>query len=666
MKNIPYRQIHLDFHTSPYIDGVGARYNEEDFVSVLKNAHVNSINLFAKCHHGYYYYPTQVGMMHPELDFDLFGSQVKICRENNMRVIAYTCVAWNEKVAKEHPEWMCIDFQGVRGAKRPIDCDYVTWNSLCINQESYKQLLMKEIEEIYKNYKPDGFWIDIVTGRTCTCNDCVDEMFDMGLNPKDIRDVKKHDRYAEIKFCQEFSKYIKELDENLQVYYNSFPSELENGDDYSLSSKHKREYFDFMDIESLPSEEWGYSHFPIAINYLNHHSDTCLTMMNGKFHMAWGDFGSLRNLKALEYECYRAIANGARVCIGDQMHPSGQLDKTVYDRIGKIFKSIEEKEPYLVGLDKVSQVGVIIAESVCQDTDPHDSSHTQEGVYRVLTELHIPFDFIDFYDSLEKYKLLILPDEVVLSKDMADKLNQYVQLGGKLLVTGKSGVDETNDKFMIHRMPCEFNGKSKHTTRYVQLGDQFEQLPNMHHVMYEQGYTVSSTGEVLGYIVEPYFNRSFSKFCSHRQTPGKLEASKEPCIVKNEDIVYISSPLFTDYCKNGYKVHRDILDACITMLLKERLIVTNASSLTEFSVRENAEQYVIHTLNYVIEKKCKKLSTIENDFIAMDIEVAFRCEEPRSITHFNSGHTIDFSYEDGYASFIIPLLRGHDMIIIEK
>ena len=59
-----YRQIHLDFHTSEHIPAVGAAFDPADFVATLKAAHVNSITIFAKCHHGWSYYPTKVGAPH--------------------------------------------------------------------------------------------------------------------------------------------------------------------------------------------------------------------------------------------------------------------------------------------------------------------------------------------------------------------------------------------------------------------------------------------------------------------------------------------------------------------------------------------------------------------------------------------------------------------------
>jgi hypothetical protein len=57
MLTLPMRQVHLDFHTAGQIPGVGADWDSEAFVETLRRAHVNSINLFARGHHGYVYYP---------------------------------------------------------------------------------------------------------------------------------------------------------------------------------------------------------------------------------------------------------------------------------------------------------------------------------------------------------------------------------------------------------------------------------------------------------------------------------------------------------------------------------------------------------------------------------------------------------------------------------
>ena len=54
--DLNFRQIHMDFHTSEAIPDIAQQFNPEDFAKTLKNAHVNSITCFARCHHGWRYY----------------------------------------------------------------------------------------------------------------------------------------------------------------------------------------------------------------------------------------------------------------------------------------------------------------------------------------------------------------------------------------------------------------------------------------------------------------------------------------------------------------------------------------------------------------------------------------------------------------------------------
>ena len=45
-----FRQVHLDFHTSEKIDGIGSRFDKKQFQNALKKGHIESITLFSKCH----------------------------------------------------------------------------------------------------------------------------------------------------------------------------------------------------------------------------------------------------------------------------------------------------------------------------------------------------------------------------------------------------------------------------------------------------------------------------------------------------------------------------------------------------------------------------------------------------------------------------------------
>ena len=78
---VAHRQVHLDFHTSELIPGIGEQFNKKQFQEALKLGNVNQINIFSKGCHSWSYYPTKVGKMHPNLEFDLMGAQIEACHE---------------------------------------------------------------------------------------------------------------------------------------------------------------------------------------------------------------------------------------------------------------------------------------------------------------------------------------------------------------------------------------------------------------------------------------------------------------------------------------------------------------------------------------------------------------------------------------------------------
>ncbi len=110
------RQVHLDFHTSPFIPDVGTEFDAKAFARTLKQAHVNSVTIFAKCHHGMCYFPTRSGVIHPALKGkDLMGQMIEALHREGIRAPIYVTVAWEEDAANKHPEWRQMRANGTFG-----------------------------------------------------------------------------------------------------------------------------------------------------------------------------------------------------------------------------------------------------------------------------------------------------------------------------------------------------------------------------------------------------------------------------------------------------------------------------------------------------------------------------------------------------------------------
>ena len=115
MKKEIQRQIHLDFHTSEFIEDIGIDFNPTEFGETLKNAHVNSVTLFARCHHGWLYYPSKKHphLIHPNLNNkNLLIEQIEACHKQGIKAPIYTTVPWDGRVMRENPEWLSLDENG--------------------------------------------------------------------------------------------------------------------------------------------------------------------------------------------------------------------------------------------------------------------------------------------------------------------------------------------------------------------------------------------------------------------------------------------------------------------------------------------------------------------------------------------------------------------------
>ena len=222
-----------------------------------------------------------------------------------------------------------------------------------------------------------------------------------------------------------------------------------------------------IEVESLPGGGWGYTHFAVMSRYVRNFGLEYLGM-DGRFHRTWGDFGSLRNQAALDYECFRMLAQAGKCSIGDQMHPRGRLEPAVYNRIGNTYKSVEEKEPWCIGARAVTEIGVL---STSKSTLAGLVATSDAGAINILTELHYQFDVLDRDSDFSRYKVLILPDSHRFDQGLLQKVRSYLAGGGKLILSHESGLDVEGKQFVMEEMGVEYLGPSPYQGDY---GDYFE------------------------------------------------------------------------------------------------------------------------------------------------------------------------------------------------
>lgn len=664
-----FRQIHLDFHTSPAIPGIGKGFDKQQYQETLKKGHVDSITTFALCHHGWSYYDTKVGKRHPELDFDLLRAQFDASKEIDVNVPIYLTAGVHSMMAEEHPEWREVSADGSYAGwtTSPLKPGFKT---MCFNTP-YLDHLCEQIREVVALFPNcDGIFLDIISQGPCCCEYCMESMQEKGFDPEKDEDRKAHAAQVLENYYIQTTKAATDADPNMPIFHNS--GHITRGKNDILK------YFSHLELESLPTGGWGYDHFPMSAKYCKK-IDKDFLGMTGKFHTTWGEFGGYKHPNALRYECAAMLAFGSKCSVGDQLHPNGILDDSTYSIIGEAYKEVEEKEAWCDDTINIADIAVLSSDAVNQCRD----SAADIGVCRVLLESHYLFDMIDADMAFDGYKMLILPDDIRISDELKMKLDAYLAAGGKLMLTGDSGLNEDGTEFQFD-IGAKFAGKNDFEPDYLMPIDELQaEFLNSPLVMYCTSNKINvDQGRSLGKVENSYFNRSYKHYCSHQHTPNNPEDCQYDCGSLNGNILYLAHPVFSIYRGLGAVAYKQYAVKAIDMLLGEdKSLTVNLPSTARISLMDQTKENrsILHLLyaNTInrggamqlsggnLESKARSVEVIEELLPLRDIEVTLKSAKPvKKVTLEPQGQELDFTQNGDEISLKIDEFSCHQMVVL--
>jgi hypothetical protein len=671
-----YRQIHLDFHTSEHIAGVGEHFDPVDFVTTLKKANVNSITVFAKCHHGWSYYPTKVGRVHPNLTRpDLMGEMINALKDADIESPVYITVQWDEQTAHEHPEWRALCATNTFSGEIAMDRSSAkqlspAWHALCLNHAALRKLILDQAREVASNYNVPGLFFDIVMANDCVCTACIDRMLANGLDPEDAHDRRTNDEAVLEQFRDETSAALFAQFPNLRVFYNEGHISKRGPERYKA--------YTHLEIESLPTGGWGYNHLPtsaryaatLGLEYLSH---------TGKFHAGWGEFGGFKHPDALEYECAQMVALGSKCLIGDAFHPGGMIDHDTYERIAPAYARIAKLEPFLEGAQQVSEIAILSAEHMNPGAGRNHPG--DDGAVQMLLELHRPFDVVDLGVRFENYRLIILPDEIPVDDALAQRLESYVAGGGKLLASWHSGRDGKGGFALDFGLGIEAESTGFAPNYAVMNGSLDIRIPTSPVVFYDDALRVRAQGaDVLGEIRQPYFNRTYQHFSSHLHAAADINAKPLGVAASiHHGRAYVAYPIFRLYRAVGQPIYRYIVDALIEKLMPEPIVTADLPSAGRLSLthQEDKKRHVLHLLYGAPQLRGKAMPMDAGGTRTMEIiediptigPISARVRLPQNPVRLYdvlSGEPLDWTLAaDGAVQVTVPRMRIHAALAFE-
>ena len=381
--------------------------------------------------------------------------------------------------------------------------------------------------------------------------------------------------------------------------------------------------------------------------------------MSGKFHKSWGEFGGFKHPNAIRYEAASMIAWGAHCNFGDQLHPSGIMDKTTYANIGQAYEYVEKIEDY--GIGGMPEARLAVWRSFSQKAD--------EGLTKMLLETHVNFDVANGVKDLNQFDVIIIPNAPCLSESDACRINTFVAKGGALIVLGQGALNAQSGKILLD-IGADYVGEAQIDIDYLVLGESLKKdlvaSPFLNYVPAIRVKPHPGT-EVLATIREPYFSRTIAAFSGHQNTPYKLEDAAHPGIIKKGKVIFFAHNLGSMYFDHGAVIHRDVFLKAVQMLHKKPMVETELPSAGRISLLHQPQhrRYVVH-LMYGPNTRRGCCDVVED--LPLLYEVPLRVSLPKKVKRcyqIPEQNDLPFRTEKNIISLVVPSFSCHTGIVLE-
>ena len=165
---------------------------------------------------------------------------------------------------------------------------------------------------------------------------------------------------------------------------------------------------------------------------------------------------------------------------------------------------------------------------------------------------------------------------------------------------GESALDERKQRFLLD-VGADYLGPANYDEDFTVAGEKLRRdLVASPFLNYEAALRSrpQAGAEVLATLHEPYFNRTYGQFCSHQNTPNRLETAPHPAALRKGRVVFLPHRLGKLYYEHGARVHRDLFANALALIYSRPMVQTSLPSAGRVSLMHQPQhrRYVAHLL----------------------------------------------------------------------
>lgn len=656
-----HRAVHFDFHTNPGIYNIAEGFDAATFAERLKSANVDYINFFCQCNRGFAYYPTKVGIKYPGLRGDMFGDILRECHKRGIGVTGYLNTWLMHEHQHRHPDWNQMDKDG--RIYRDPENDPNFFRTLCFNNPDYREFAFSVIREICE-YDIDGLFCDCTEYFPCRCNHCVEEMTKQGIDVNDDSAVLKFAQDAMRSFSEEVKKI---LGNDKYLYLNGAPYHA------------YRDILTHVELECLPGGHWGYDYFWQHASYARNLQKTRI-YMTGRFKGGWGDFGGYKGKVSLEHDVYDALCNNYVPSVGDHMHPAENIIPGIYKDVGDIFGKVMQYEKYTNDAEFKADIGVITWSTGYLGDE-------YAGLARIFGELHLGYEIVHADMDISRFKLVVLPEGVLVDDMLKTKLESFIANGGKILSTGSGGlrapqnwppvqgrfytnedieIPEDTD-FALSEYNLEYCGRDISNSSYYKFKTLPEGTAEMPWSMYSEGILMKAKNDadVRASYIKPYFNKHWDGVHSYFYTPPEKETEHSAAVVCGS-VAHICFNVFTAHNLVAIKEHKLLVKQLIEELLPNSIVktVSGIPSTARVTLTGTDDYSLLHVKVTYPETR-GKFTVVEEHITQPAGAVVSVRGEYESVSLLPAETPVESRIENGRTIITLPQITGYDMFLLK-
>jgi hypothetical protein len=587
------------------------------------------------------YYPTAVPFHYASPNLppgrDMFGDTLREAHARKIRVVGrYDFSKTRKEVFDAHPEWFFRQSSG-----QPVV--YNGLYSTCINGGYYRQHVIKILSEGLEKYDVDGLFFNMFgnqardySGRyvgLCHCESCKRLFRD--TYHREIPEQPDDDyRKFMFKSSREVAAAIGDLIRAKRPKAGYF--------------NYIQEYTDGIMAESntavaRPLPLWPYSASMNVNRARNSQPGKMSINLNMQFVDFWWRFATVPPSE-IALRAWQNMAHGGALTF-EVNGTLDQQDRQALETAKPIFRWAAVNQQYYSQQTSAAKVLLL---GTPPATGRVFSDESFRGMFRLLSEEHIPFAISDNMDWLGKRDY-----DLVIATDWAPaELRQYVENGGKLLLASASKPDF--DLAPVGRTDKDVKG-------YIRIRERaaFPSLSETTLVMLNGPFTELKVDGPAALTLIPPSMIGPPEFVHIDMKDTATPAIAQRSLGKGQ-ATWIPWDLGGMYYRHSLPAHAGLFRDVLKKLHGQRQIRTNAHPLVEITLMNQKGRTLLHLVNLSGHSQTAYFAPVP----MRDIRVGVAGSFAKGKTVRTAG-AVAVKMDQGYTEFTVPSLLDYELVVLE-